>query len=49
MTQPKHETPPDVPFGTHPRRSKGPLAVLIVLFAAWFICLVWLALRYPAR
>ena len=25
-----------------------PAALLIVLFVAWFVCLVWLALRYPA-
>ena len=48
MTHQKNEPPPDVPFGTHPRRSTGPLIVLLVLFAAWFVCLVWLALRYPA-
>jgi hypothetical protein len=49
VTEPKHEVQPDVPFGTQPRRSMGPLAVLILLFAVWFVCLVWLALRYPAR
>jgi hypothetical protein len=49
VTQPKHEAPPDVPFGTLPRRSLAPLIVLILLFAIWFACLVWLAVRYPAR
>ncbi len=49
MTQTKHEVLPDVPFGTHLPHSMGPLAALIFLFAVWFVCLVWLALRYPAR
>jgi hypothetical protein len=49
VAEPKHDTPPDVPFGTHPYRSSGPLFALIVVFAAWFGFLVWLALRYPAR
>lgn len=49
MTESKHEMPPDVPFGTQPRRSPGPLAALIILFALWFGFLIWLAVRYPAR
>ncbi len=41
--------PGDAPFGTLPRRSRWPLVSLIVVFAAWFCVLLWLALRYPAR
>ncbi len=49
MTQAEPETPPNVPFGTHPRRSAWPLAGLIVVFLLWFAFLVWLAVRFPAR
>ncbi len=49
MAERKHDTPPNVPFGTHLRRSSGPLLALIVIFAAWFGFLVWLAVYYPAR
>ena len=48
MNQPKQEVPPDAPFGTHPRRSPGPLVALIIILALWFGFLVWLAVRYPA-
>ena len=49
MTEPKHEMLPDVPFGTYPRRSPGPLIAAIIAFALWFGVLIWLAVRYPAR
>jgi hypothetical protein len=37
-------TPP-APFGTEPRRPRGPLALLIVLCAGWLIFLAVLAVR----
>lgn len=48
MAEAKPE-PPDAPFGTHPRRSAAPLAVLIVFLVLWSALLVWLAVQYPAR
>lgn len=49
MAESKPELPPDVPFGTHPRRSAWPLTALVIVFALWFAFLVWMAMRYPAR
>ena len=49
MTETKRESGPDVPYGTHPRRPMWPLVALIVVFAAWFAALVWMAVRYPAH
>ena len=49
MAESKPETPPNVPFGTYPRRPCWPLAALLVIFAVWFAFLVWMAMRYPAR
>jgi hypothetical protein len=43
------ETPPDAPYGTHPRRSNAPLIVLLAVFTLWFGFLIWLAIRFPAR
>ena len=34
---------PQAPFGTQPRRSIAPLVVLGILYAAWFLVLVWMA------
>jgi len=31
------------PFGTHPRRSTGPLVLLGVLYVVWFLVLFWMA------
>lgn len=49
MADPKHDPDGTAPFGTTPRRSMSVLMGLIVVFALWFACLLWLALRYPAR
>jgi hypothetical protein len=49
MAAAKHEIPPDVPYGAHPRRARWPLAVLLVIFVIWFGFLIWLAAKYPAR
>ena len=49
MAETQPEPPPNSPYGTHPRRSSWPLVLLIMLFAAWFVVLVWLAVQYPAR
>jgi hypothetical protein len=49
MAESKPAQPPNVPFGTHPRRPAWPLAALIVAFSLWFAFLVWMAARYPAR
>lgn len=43
------QPPPNVPFGTCPRRTAWPLIVLSVLFVAWFVFLWYVALKYPAR
>lgn len=45
----KPEFPANVPYGTYPRRATWPLTVLIIVFAAWFFFLVWMAVQYPAR
>lgn len=47
MTDPA-ATPPHVPYGAWPRRGRGVFIALLVLFAAWFFVLLWLALAYPA-
>lgn len=31
------------PYGTDPRRSKGPLVFLGLLYLAWFAVLFWMA------
>jgi hypothetical protein len=49
MTETKSEPQSDAPYGTVPRRPAWPLILLIVLFALWFLVLLWLAIRYPAR
>lgn len=38
-----------LPFGSDPARSKAPLIVFIVLYAAWFGALVWLAISQYSR
>jgi hypothetical protein len=45
MAQPSgsERTDPGAPFGTEPRRSSGVLVVLGVLYAAWFVFLLWMA------
>ncbi len=40
---------PNVPFGTEPRRPAWPLTALLIVFAAWFAFLIWMAVKYPAR
>lgn len=49
MAESKPAPPPNIPFGTHPRRPAWPLAVLIAVLCLWFAFLVWMAMRYPAR
>ena len=50
MSKSKPATPgADAPYGTEPRRRKGPLIVLLVLFLLWAAFLLWMALVYPAR
>lgn len=46
---PIKQPPTNVPFGTAPRRTAWPLFGLLVIFAAWFGFLLWLALTHPAR
>lgn len=41
-------TPPNVPYGAWPRLGNGFFVALLVLFAAWFGGLIWLACAYPA-
>ncbi len=36
------------PFGAQEPRPAWPLTITIVLYAAWFGVLVWMALFYPA-
>ena len=38
---------PQAPFGTQPRRSKGPLVLLGVLYLVWFLVLFWMAAFRP--
>lgn len=40
--------PPNVPFGTHPRRTAWPLWLLAALYVLCFAALIWLTVRYPA-
>ena len=40
--------PSNAPYGTQPRRSRGPLVALLVAFVCWFAFLVVLALREAA-
>lgn len=49
MADTKTDQDTGAPYGTRPRRRVWPLTALIVVFALWFVCLLWLALRYPAR
>jgi len=49
MPETKPQQQHDAPFGTQPRRPVWPLTVLIVIFALWFLFLVWMAIQFPAR
>ena len=48
MTESQPAPPNHAPLGTLPRRPAWPLVVLIVIFAAWFAILIFLAVRFPA-
>ena len=48
MAKTEPETSSEAPFGSS-RRPAWPLALFIVLFAAWFVFLAWMAIQYPAR
>jgi hypothetical protein len=37
------------PYGTEPRRSKGPLIVLGVLYVGWLVVLLWMAAFHTGR
>jgi hypothetical protein len=34
---------PGAPFGTRPRRPKGPLVALGILYFCWLLVLLWMA------
>jgi hypothetical protein len=36
------------PYGAQSPRSAAPLVAAIVLYAAWFAFLFWMAVQYPA-
>lgn len=40
---------PTLPYGSNPRRSKAPLIILGLLYAAWFLTLLWMAAYHIGR
>lgn len=44
---PAHTPDGEHPFGATPRHSKAPVAVLVVLYALWFLLLFWMAAAKP--
>ncbi|MBK9127707.1 MAG: hypothetical protein IPM13_07880 [Phycisphaerales bacterium] len=47
VTLPEH--PPEAPYGTWPRRPRGPLLLSATLFLLCLAGLIVLAVLYPAR
>jgi hypothetical protein len=40
---------PDLPYGASRGRSRAPVIILSVLYAAWFLFLLWMAIFLQGR